>query len=104
MLEWGIEAVGERAYTTEAFVEDQKRGSLLSQHRLPPIEQDPLPALDAPGKPLPPARIFSAAFCGFLEEPFDEAPENLLGRSRYYAQVILGSLDAAEALRCWRYQ
>jgi hypothetical protein len=96
------ESAAHQVYSSDWFKNDQVRGNELSSLQIPPIERDAIPTLEGPGIPLQPARIFSATWSGYIEEASQtSAISDLAGRSEYFAQVLLGALDAAEALRMW---
>jgi len=86
--------VGPRRYDTVAFNDDLARGEALATRQIPPIEVEGVPSLSTHGTPLVPARIFGAAWCAYLRDPERE-------NEARYADVVLGSLEGAEALRVW---
>lgn len=92
---------GSRVYAPSSVQEDAERGRWIYGLGIPSIEVSP----DAGGEPLAlsPARIFSAAWMAYLHaianEPETEFPS---ARGRMVADVLLGSLEGADAIRAWK--
>jgi hypothetical protein len=97
--------LGIHCYTEETQKVDTERAELIATLRIPAVEAEILPSFTSAGTPLSAARIFTRHWAAYYLDPKVRETKGELDHAkvmRHYGDGLLGSLDAAEALRAWR--
>lgn len=94
-------AVSGRVYDAGDVEDDIERGRWMFELGLPAIDVDTSGASESV-EPLNPARIFSAAWMAYVQA-LDAASDltSVVKQTQRLAEVLLGSLDGADAARAW---